>query len=170
MNLDRVLSLVAFRWRSDFETFLETGVAGEEFTDVLNKDKDCQNALDIFLEFDETILQVHEHRRRITKFIKPYLKMVDPKWHVAFTHFFNTGEYSHEFAKYIESDLRCQEAMEKIVEDFKAEVDRIETKLAKQASKKIEVLSPAMLYTREIESHRQRWLALDDLATEGEEP
>jgi hypothetical protein len=50
MSLDNALTLVDQRWAKDFESFVETGDASDEFFAFLDSDENCQKAVDQVLK------------------------------------------------------------------------------------------------------------------------
>jgi hypothetical protein len=48
-------------------------------------------------------------------FFSDLLPQIDPKWHEAFVRFIETGEASQGFLTYLNSDQRCQNAMERLL-------------------------------------------------------
>ena len=156
MDIDKVLLFVEPRRRADLLVFLKTAIADDDLQQLINGNVFCQQAIEIFLKFQDEVLLLAEYQKRLN----PKLQRIKPRWQAEFLRFLTTQEFSPEFAKYVEEDVACQEVLESVIDEQK-EREAVEKKPRKHEPP--ENLSLAEVFSQVLEEHRQRWARLDNL-------
>ena len=142
--------LIASQWRHDYQTFIATGIADEEFLEYINGDFGCQQALRIQAHYEENLLFLLAFDRRLASFAA---KKIDPMWRSEFLAFFATGDVSQQLRDYLDDHKEVGDQVHKFLDDEQRFIDQRKEEveaLTRDASDQASILSCRIEYIRRL--------------------